>query len=152
MIQPNFIAAYIIDPNTNPEPLLLLLKRSPQDYLGGIWQIVTGRVEKGDSTLKTVKKEVFEETGLNVEKAHNVSVTHFYEKIKDEIGFSANFLVFADHNQKITLSPNEHDDYIWCSIKEAKDLIAFASQKETLNHINKYYLSQNPDNASLVTL
>lgn len=152
MLQPNFVAAYIVDPNAIQGPLLLLLKRSPEDYLGGIWQIVTGKVDNGDTVLQTVKKEIFEETGLNAEKAYNLNITLFYEKIGDQVGFSANFLFFTDHRQEIILCPSEHVEYQWCSIDKAGDLIAFSTQKETLFHISEYYLKKKPNEASLVIL
>jgi|JI9StandDraft_1071089.scaffolds.fasta_scaffold03900_5 dATP pyrophosphohydrolase len=152
MLQPNFIAAYIVDPTSGPYPLFLLLKRAPEAYLGGIWQIVTGKVDKGHSVLETVKKEILEETGLRVENAYNVNVTLFYEKVKDQVGFSSNFLVFLDYNEKIILSPREHVEYCWCSFEEAFELLAFSTQKETLVHINQFYIDNKPNQASLVVL
>ncbi len=152
MQQPNFIAAYIIDPHAAPEPLLLLLKRSPRTYFPGIWQIVTGKVDSGHTVLQTVKKEVFEETGLEIQDAYNVNITLFYEKMKDQVGFSANFVVYADHRQDITLSANEHSEYCWCPISSAGDLLAFSTQKETLIHIEEYYIKNKPSESSLVTL
>ena len=77
MIQPNFIAAYIVDPQAK---LVLLLKRAPSIFLGGIWQMVTGKVNThhGESVVQNMRREVFEETGLKIDKAYNVNIVFFY--------------------------------------------------------------------------
>jgi len=155
MGQPNFIAAYIVDAVAKPEPLLLLLKRASDVYLPGIWQIVTGKVNAGETILHTVKREVSEETGLKISQAYNVNITLFYERSKDQVGYSANFLVFLDQRTEITLSPKEHSEFRWCSFAKARELLAFASQRETLAHLNEFYIkdvSPNANQASLLQL
>lgn len=152
MNKPNFIAAYLIDLYAKPEPLILLLERAPETHLGGIWQIVTGKVEPEESVLKALQREVREETGCIIDQAYNINITVFYERVKDQIGYSANFLALLDHTQTITLAPKEHSNHLWCSFAKARDLLAFSSQKEILLHIEKYYMDIDSNKASLLLL
>lgn len=152
MNKPNFIAAYLIDIHAKPDPLILLLKRTPEIHLGGIWQIVTGKIEPEESVLKALKREVWEETGCTIDQAYNVNITTFYERVKDRIGYSANFFAPLDHTQTITLAPKEHSAYQWCSFAKAEDLLAFPSQKEILLHIKKHYMNVDSNKASLLLL
>jgi 8-oxo-dGTP diphosphatase len=152
MHKPNFIAAYLIDLHAKPHPLLLLLKRAPNTHLEGIWQVVTGKIEPEETVLKALKREVFEETGCEIDQAYNINITLFYERVKDRIGYSANFFVELNHSHPITLEPKEHSQYLWCSFEKAKELLAFSSQKETLLHVEKYYLDTTSNQASLLFL
>ncbi|MBX9922987.1 MAG: NUDIX domain-containing protein [Rhabdochlamydiaceae bacterium] len=152
MHKPNFIAAYLVDLHAKPEPLLLLLKRAPNTHLEGIWQIVTGKVEPDENVLKALKREVLEETGIEIHQAYNVNITLFYERTKDQIGYSANFFVNLDHKENITLAPKEHSEHLWCSFAKARELLAFSTQKETLLHLEEYYKDIKSNNASLLFL
>lgn len=150
MVQPNFIAGYIVDPNRQKEPLYLLLRRSQHSRLPGIWQMVTGKLYPEENASVAVQREILEETGLVCEEIYNVDVTMFYEQSKKRVAFSANFCAFADHLQPVLLAPQEHDKYLWCPFAEAFDMLAFPSQKETLALINKYYVLQKPHLANLL--
>src|SRR5437773_1922666 len=43
---------------------MLLVRRSPHRSLAGVWQPVTGGIERGESALSAAVREVQEETGL----------------------------------------------------------------------------------------
>jgi 8-oxo-dGTP pyrophosphatase MutT (NUDIX family) len=152
MTQPNFVAGYIVDPNAQNEPLYLLLRRSHHSYLPGIWQMVTGKLNPEEVASSTVQREILEETGLVCKEIYNVDVTIFYEQSKKHIAFSANFCAFANHLQPLTLSPNEHDKYQWCTFSEALSLLAFPAQKETLAFINKHFVLQKPHLANILKM
>ncbi|MEW2498185.1 NUDIX domain-containing protein [Streptomyces nodosus] len=46
---------------------VLFLRRSPDDYRAGTWELPGGRREKGESVLDCLTREVGEETGLTVQ-------------------------------------------------------------------------------------
>jgi 8-oxo-dGTP diphosphatase len=52
----------------NPEGKFLLLRRNPKKYpeVGAKWDIVGGRIEPGSVLLDNLKREVLEETGLEL--------------------------------------------------------------------------------------
>jgi len=52
----------------NKEGRYLLLRRSPEKYpeAGGIWDIAGGRIDPGSPLLENLKREIKEETGLDL--------------------------------------------------------------------------------------
>ena len=48
-----------------------------------------------------------------------------------------------ESEQKVKLS-REHKDYKWVTIEEAKEMVAFSAQRDTLRHINKYFIDRTP--------
>lgn len=152
MTQPNFIAGYIVDPCAHCEPLYLLLRRSQKIYLPGIWQMVTGKLEAGETACRAVQREIYEETGLTSIEIYNVDVTMFYEQAKNRIAYSANFCAYVSKDAPITLSANEHDTYQWFPFSEAYSLLAFPSQKETLSFVHRHYVLHKPNPANQVKI
>lgn len=144
-MRPQFIAGYLVDNTKSQEPLYLLLKRQDSVYLPGIWQIVTGKVEEHETVSCAIKREVLEETGYIVDCVYNVDITMFYDQTKDQIAFSANFCCLVDSKKSVNISLKEHSDYQWCSFNEAKNLLAFPSQKETLKFIHQNYILNQPN-------
>lgn len=149
MMQPNFIAAYLVD-TSGAEPLYLLLRRSKLSYLPGIWQMVTGKVEAGENACFSVQREIKEETGLKQTELYNVDVTMFYDQSKGRIAYSANFCAYVSKEDPIMLSESEHDAYQWCTVSEAASLLAFPAQKETLSFIHRHYVLEKPHSINRV--
>lgn len=153
MIKPQFIAVYIVDNFSENKPLVLLLKRQAGTYFEGIWQMVTGKVDHHSETIvKTAAREVKEETGLDIEGFYSLDVSMFYDRNKDAVAFSANFLCFVSSKLPIVLSKQEHAEYKWCSIDEAIKLVAFADQKHQLVTIQKYYIESTPASECLLEI
>jgi 8-oxo-dGTP pyrophosphatase MutT (NUDIX family) len=143
-MQPNFIAAYLVD-TSETEPVYLLLRRAKHSYLPGIWQMVTGKVETGENACFTVQREIKEETGLKQTDLYSVDVTMFYDQSKGRIAYSANFCAYVHKEDPVTLAESEHDAYQWCTLSEATSLLAFPAQKETLAFIHRHFVLEKPD-------
>ncbi len=152
MTQPNFVAGYVAYKKSNETPVYLLLKRAPTSHLPGIWQMVTGKLKPNESASDAVIREIQEETGLTCSKFYNVDVTMFHEQNKNRIAFSANFCGFANAQEPVHLADDEHSEYRWCSYNEAIDLLAFPSQKKTLEFIHENYVISTPDPVNKVLL
>lgn len=62
---------------------LLIAKRKETQMLGGLWEFPGGKQKEGESLEETVRREIFEETCLEVKVAdHLMSVNHAYTHFK----------------------------------------------------------------------
>lgn len=90
---------------------LLMLKRSTEPK---IWAPPGGHLRKGEDPLAGLKREIFEETGLNAQILMPANTWH--GKWNDETLISIDFIAVA-HKTNITLS-KEHNDYRWVTLEE----------------------------------
>ncbi|MBU1849659.1 MAG: NUDIX domain-containing protein [Nanoarchaeota archaeon] len=95
---------------------VLLLQRPEVDFMGGIYEFPSGKVEIGESLLAALHREVKEETGLNILKIIKY-VGHFdYESKIGKKTRQFNFAVIVSDSSKLKLT--EHDNYIWSREEE----------------------------------
>ncbi len=64
-----FVAAAVIEHDGR----VLLLRRKPEDFMGGLWEIPSGKVEAGETLLEALRRETAEETGLTISTVHGYS-------------------------------------------------------------------------------
>jgi tRNA nucleotidyltransferase (CCA-adding enzyme) len=114
-----------------------ILLKSPR----GDWNFVKGHKENQETDHDTLKREIFEETGIT-----SFNILTYLGKIKYKImkaGFQIQkeikfYYVTTDGNH-VVLS-NEHVDYIWVYYEQAKKLLTFAQSRLILEKITKYGL------------
>jgi 8-oxo-dGTP pyrophosphatase MutT (NUDIX family) len=115
---------------------------------GNKWQFPGGKPDTGESHLETLQREVYEETGINVEKLET-KPRFFGYYVVDEVNEDSEEIVnsFLQIRYKIqpqissndlTLEPQEIDteDYIkyadFLTIEEAEDLISWMRDSDEL--------------------
>jgi dATP pyrophosphohydrolase len=108
---------------------------------GGVWQGVTGRVEKDEELSETARRELVEETGLDslVLKDLRYSFSylledewrHLYSDDVEKITVFA-FAALVRADQDPILDPHEHDRWIWCNIEKAFELVDWPDNREAL--------------------
>jgi 8-oxo-dGTP pyrophosphatase MutT (NUDIX family) len=77
-------------------------------------------MEKGESELDAVQREVFEETGLQIPKEKFVFLKTVFGRYPGEYDFYYHmFKVELKEKPEIKISPNEHQAYEWFTIKKA---------------------------------
>lgn len=108
----------------------LLLKRAGGSSLyPGIWQIVTGTIERGETAAQTALREVGEETALSPLKFWVLPETSsFYDHRNDLVQICALFACQLPDGRDPRIS-HEHVAWQWCSAREAKPLLAWPSQR-----------------------
>ena len=99
----------------------------------GIWQCVTGKIEKNEKPHETANRELKEETGLVPSSMWTVDrVNHFFEAEQNSMNLIPVFGVEVE-SSIINLSP-EHTEFKWCSIDEGVDLLLWNQQKQGLTN------------------
>ncbi|WP_380281034.1 NUDIX domain-containing protein [Kitasatospora purpeofusca] len=102
-----FVAAAVI----NHDGRVLLVRRNPDDYLGGLWEIPSGTVEAGETILDALHRETGEETGLAIDQVIGY-IGHFdYENSRGGTTRQFNFAVTVERTEPIVLT--EHDAHEW---------------------------------------
>ncbi len=126
----------------------LLLKRKLH-WVG--WEFPKGGRRKFESKKQTVRREVFEETGLKpLKEKGKVKIKGFNFKGKykyprefpDRPGIKGQtFHLFAAEvkkpkNGKIRFGEKEHSDYKWASYSQARKIIEWPNQKKALKIVD----------------
>ena len=134
----DYIELHVVHFSVTLEHSYLLLKRSDNKPLHpGIWQMITGAIEDGESVKKALVRELKEETGLIAEKIYSLPrVNSFYAEFCDGICLCPVFLAVVNGNS-VSLS-DEHSDCKWLGYHEAIKMIRWEDQVVSLEMIEKY--------------
>ncbi len=102
---------------------------------------MAGTVEAGETGGQTIIREFGEETGIRVTELYNGQyLEQFYEASLNTIEEVPVFVVYCPPNQAVILN-DEHTDYRWNSLTEAKALVSFPGQND---HIWHYFVDNTP--------
>lgn len=124
----------------NKDNKLLLLKGSDTDpqFHKSFWYVVTGGVEEiDDSLIDTVKREVREETNLEVKDVLELDWILNYESL----GENCIEYVFISYVSEDCVKLNEESiDYCWCSLDEFMDKVHWFYEKKELRKVLSKYI------------
>lgn len=98
----------------------LLVRRSENESLSGKWEFGGGAVEENESLEEAVKREIIEETSLDVKLVERGD-PYFDEYSKGGNLKLHPFLLEVDEDDKVELS-HEHDEHKWLEVKEIDKL------------------------------
>ena len=116
--------------NANNEYFLLL--KSPR----GGWNFVKGHREENESDYDTLRREIFEETGISDYKilSYLDKIEYEFRKNHIEVKKEVKFYYANTTTYSVFLS-KEHMDYIWLKYRQAKRLISFYESKLLLEKV-----------------
>lgn len=107
---------------------LLILKRSKEDIQAAdCWEIPGGRLDPGEHPELGLKREVKEETNLDIEIQKPLNIQHF--KREDNQIITMLIYLCKANNNNINLSI-EHSNHEWISIENAKEKLIEFFHKE----------------------
>jgi dihydroneopterin triphosphate diphosphatase len=136
------IAAYI-GRVENGKGRFLIIKRQTS-YLPDSWQMVSGKIEKGEKAWEAALREIKEETGLVPDRLYSTNdVEIFYEVNQNCINIIPVFIGFIDSDQPVRLS-SEHREYLWVTPEESATFLCFEHQVEALRKIEAKFVKQKP--------
>ncbi|MBP6858204.1 MAG: NUDIX hydrolase [Candidatus Pacebacteria bacterium] len=102
----------------NKDGKYLLLKRSAEKYKGtkGSWDIVGGRIDPGTKLLENLKREVLEETQLEI--TSEPRLIHAQDIIPNEEKHVVRLTYVADTSGEPILDTSENTEYKWLTSDE----------------------------------
>jgi 8-oxo-dGTP diphosphatase len=89
----------------------LLLERKADDFMGGIFELPSGKVEEGESLKDALYREVKEETGLRIKRVIKYLGYFDYVSGSGKRTRQFNFLVEPESVANIVLT--EHKSFVW---------------------------------------
>jgi dihydroneopterin triphosphate diphosphatase len=117
----------------------LLLKRAENEIYPGVWQMVTGSVDRGETGYKAALREIYEETGVHPIRFWVVpNVNSFYWPEEDAVCMVPVFAGLVDAGANVMIS-EEHTSYRWVSKDEALLLLAWPGQRKSVEIIDSYF-------------
>ncbi|MEU7144717.1 NUDIX domain-containing protein [Nocardia sp. NPDC046473] len=95
---------------------VLLLQRPADDFMGGIWELPSGKVDPGETLDQALVREVKEETGLDIAGVRKYLGEFDYQSGSGKKSRQFNFTVDVVDPEPVELT--EHDAYTWTSLAE----------------------------------
>ena len=111
--------------------LLIVQRDKNEKVAGGTWECPGGKVEFGEDLETALKREVIEETGLNIHVKRILYAAVYNSDPKRQF-IILTYLSSSD-DQTVTLS-NEHMNYQWVNKEQVKSLLA----PNIINDFEKY--------------
>jgi len=110
--------------------------RSKKDY----WDFPKGHIEKGEKEIETVKREVFEETGLKNIKildGFKETIKYFFKWEGKTILKFVTFYLAETKEKEVKIS-FEHTGYEWLPFEKAVERLSFKNAKEILKKAHQF--------------
>lgn len=108
---------------------LLLMKRSYYDTSAGMWENPGGKKEVGETMEETLRREVFEETGIEVKEYRQLYITTINEE-RNPFVIIGYFV--TTEKEELDLS-FEHVEYKWVSVDEYLGLVDRGIKKDFID-------------------
>ncbi|MGA9170851.1 MAG: NUDIX domain-containing protein [Nitrososphaeraceae archaeon] len=123
-----------IKKDSNEEEFLLL------HHTAGHWDFPKGNIEVGEDELVAARREIFEETGIQVVnflEGFRKKIEYQYTRGETLIQKEVIFHIIRTDTRKIILS-NEHIGYVWENYDNAVKKLTYMNAKSLLTEAKKF--------------
>lgn len=115
------------------DKILIIQRAAEQDWRGGEWEIIYGRIDQFEDTTKGLYREVFEEVGLTAFEIHEtLRVWHIFRGPETAENEVIGITFHCTTQQKDVKISAEHIGYRWVTPEEALELISTPGIREDL--------------------
>ncbi len=111
----NVVGAIIV----NKQGKILVMSRKSDDFMGGIDELPSGNMEKGEDITTALAREVKEETNCDMQRILYYIDSFDYKSGSGKNARQYNFAIKVNGTDKIILT--EHDAYSWETVEEIID-------------------------------
>lgn len=112
---------------------VLTLRRAAGVRCTGAWELVHGSIEPGELPAAAARREVFEETGMPVQRLYAMAVNPFYLPQRNTIQMAVVFAAVVEHASVVMLS-HEHDTTAWRTPTAAIKHLAWPREHEAVRY------------------
>ncbi|MEZ7569916.1 NUDIX domain-containing protein [Streptococcus anginosus] len=117
--------------NSVAKEILLLKVKSGQL---SFWQPITGGIENGESSEIACIREIFEETGLEIELTKLLKISHHTVVVDEDLTILKTLFLVKTKQKDIHIS-DEHIDFMWTEVKNVPDILYWQSNQETFQKV-----------------
>ncbi len=122
----------------------VLVMRRTLKPLDGVWSLVTGHVDDGESGWQAAHREVVEETGITPTSFYAANfVDQWYNTHANVIELVPMFVAYVAAGAEVTMN-DEHSALKWLRISDAIEHIPFHGHKTALQHIRHTFIENEP--------
>ena len=127
---------------------VFIAKRKKNQFMPGFWELPGGKVENNEDLSSALKRELFEEIGIKIEK-YNLIQTIQQEYPKRIINLS----VYVIEKYSGTPVGKEGQDFSWCGIEKFKEYKLLPTMLKIINRLslpNSYWITPDNHNSNSV--
>jgi 8-oxo-dGTP pyrophosphatase MutT (NUDIX family)/energy-coupling factor transporter ATP-binding protein EcfA2 len=134
-VVPGVVDIYVIRPLAEGWRVLVV-QRALDTRCPGAWETVHGRIEGDERPEAAARREVREETGLEVERLYNVTVQPFYLHTLQTIQLAVVFAAFVAEPGEVVLGA-EHQKHEWLSFDDAQSRFIWPRERQALGDVKQ---------------
>jgi type II secretory ATPase GspE/PulE/Tfp pilus assembly ATPase PilB-like protein/8-oxo-dGTP pyrophosphatase MutT (NUDIX family) len=134
-VLPGVVDIYVIRPLAEGWRVLAV-QRALDTRCPGAWETVHGRIEGDERPEAAARREVKEETGLEVERLYNVTVQPFYLHTLQTIQLAVVFAAFVAEPGEVMLGA-EHQKHEWLSFDDAQSRFIWPRERQALADVKQ---------------
>ncbi len=105
------IVRFVVGAVVAHQEKVLLLRRRQEDFKGGIYELPSGVVEKGETLAQALAREIEEETGLELLRIKGYIGSFDYLSKSGRATRQLNFVFEVAAQSQVRLT--EHDNHVW---------------------------------------
>ncbi len=146
MKQVTYVIVFIIRPAGDSQEFLLA-RRAEGKYMGGTWQLISGKLESNETVWQAALREMREETGLEAVELYRLSqTTTFYRSDDDSLNTGIEFCAIVPDDASVSLD-SENTDCEWMPREQVRARLMWASDQVSFDEVCRVVLDNGPTKA-----